>query len=758
MPLARIALVPVAGLLSLLPARAAAQWQEQVDNQLRAVEASLSERGFRRMGDVRTGSVDSGERESIALALEGHQDYVIVGVCDNDCSDLDLYLYDGRGTQVDVDVEMDDAPVVEVTPSGSGSYQVDVVMATCSVSPCFYGVEVFVSGGAAAQRVQSEGPRFESGTLSVGDDTLGTGEYVHLYSIDGTRGDQVVIDLRSSEFDPYLILRKPDGGQEENDDHEGNASRSLLSLTLDATGSHDILVTSYRPRETGAYGLEINQVGSGGSAMGSRVERGALLATDDTLRSGEAVDVYRLDGRPGLSVRLDLTSDDFDTYLILQDPAGQQVENDDADRPGHSMIEHDLTELGEYRIMVTSYEAGESGGYELAIDLSGAAPVVERRRDVATLAVGGSSAGSLGRGDGQLESGEYRDIYVFNGTEGDGVSVEMTSSQFDTYLIVVTPEGDTIQNDDDEGNTSKSRIDLVLRETGRYRIIATSYRAGDTGQYEVSLAPVSSAAVVSSERVAREESSRLGSGQTFGLFMGISDYGGRANDLAYTADDAVRVQEAIIRGGGMPAANSVLLTDGNATVSAFRGAVGSLARRMGPDDTFVFFFSGHGSRVPRSDFQPSDPDALDETLELYDASIKDDEMRVLLEEVPAGRVILLFDACFSGGFSKDVISVPGRMGMFSSEEDVTSSVAAKFRAGGYLALFLADAIGDRLGDADGDGELTAIELSQYVHERYRADVKSGMTEFVRTGGPQMGYQHLVVDRGSIGPYDVLFRW
>jgi hypothetical protein len=46
-----------------------------------------------------------------------------------------------------------------------------------------------------------------------------------------------------------------------------------------------------------------------------------------------------------------------------------------------------------------------------------------------------------------------------------------------------------------------------------------------------------------------------------------------------------------------------------------------------------------------------------------------------------------------------------------------------------------------------------------LHERYRADVKSGAgsDDYVRTGGPQSGYQHLVVDRGSVGPFDVLFR-
>jgi len=45
-----------------------------------------------------------------------------------------------------------------------------------------------------------------------------------------------------------------------------------------------------------------------------------------------------------------------------------------------------------------------------------------------------------------------------------------------------------------------------------------------------------------------------------------------------------------------------------------------------------------------------------------------------------------------------------------------------------------------------------------VHGRFDADVKSGDPgDYVRTGGPQTGYQHLVVDRGSIGPSQILFR-
>ncbi len=59
----------------------------------------------------------------------------------------------------------------------------------------------------------------------------------------------------------------------------------------------------------------------------------------------------------------------------------------------------------------------------------------------------------------------------------------------------------------------------------------------------------------------------------------------------------------------------------------------------------------------------------------------------------AGRVLLVFDSCFSGGFGKDVIAAPGRMGLFSSEEDVTSMVADKFRQSRWLlAVFFEDAV------------------------------------------------------------------
>ena len=86
-----------------------------------------------------------------------------------------------------------------------------------------------------------------------------------------------------------------------------------------------------------------------------------------------------------------------------------------------------------------------------------------------------------------------------------------------------------------------------------------------------------------------------------------------------------------------------------------------------------------------------------------------------------------------------------------------SNVASKFRAGGYLSAFLDEAIAQGLADDDMNDSITAIELSQYLHERYRADVKSARPVEVVRNEMTLGYQHLVIDRGSIGAYDVLFE-
>jgi hypothetical protein len=518
----------------------------------------------------------------------------------------------------------------------------------------------------------------------------------------------------------------------------------MAATLLDADARHDAsdcraLVEAGRISLRGDFGLATRMERDG------RLERG-----DTTLTGGEFYDTYEFQGAPGQHVTIDLRSSAFDTYLILQDPAGEQTENDDAEDGGgvgHSSLEADLTQAGKYRVLVTSYESGESGPYVLTIDPSAAPPPGSpTTRDVMTLTVGSPISGELDGDDATFAAGEYHDTYAFDGDEGESVRLELVSTDFDTYLGLVTPSGEEIANDDFEGKTDRSVIELTLPESGRYRVQATSYTAAETGRYRLALTP--GATDLPAERHSQ--------GRVYGLFAGISDYQPPNTDLEYTAEDATRIRDALIRGGGMRAEDAYTLVDSEATIGNVASAIRDIASRMQPDDTFVMFYSGHGGQVARSDGPTaSDPDAMDETLALYDGDLLDDGLRELFDEIEHGTVLLWLDSCYSGGFAKDIVSAPGRMGIFSSEEDITSNVADKFRAGGYLSLFLDEAIAQGLADDDGDRSITAIELSQYLHERYRADVKSTQRAIVRTE-MTLGYQHLVVDRGSIGAYDVLF--
>jgi len=105
----------------LFAGSAHAQWTEQVTNQLEQAAGIARDGGLHEMEQPRTGSLDAGEHESQTLSLQSGNRYMMVGVCDNDCSDLDLRLYDPSGDEIDVDVELDDKPVLDVTPSSSGN-------------------------------------------------------------------------------------------------------------------------------------------------------------------------------------------------------------------------------------------------------------------------------------------------------------------------------------------------------------------------------------------------------------------------------------------------------------------------------------------------------------------------------------------------------------------------------------------------------------------------------------------------------------
>ncbi len=626
-----------------------------------------------------------------------------------------------------------------------------------------YSVKVEpVTGGGGDSAQAAGGPERWSGSLGEGDQVISSGEWMDPIYVSGEAGERWIVDLRSSSFDPFLVLRTPQEEQLVNDDFEGASDRSLIDYTLPVSGDYIIGVTTYRAGESGSYDLSLRRVGAEDAPATASAEgdvySGSLGSGDEQLDNGEWYETFMVSGLPGQTLKVEMRGS-FDTYLGVLGPNDWKAENDDGpDGSGQSLIEEVLTEAGDYLIIATSYAAGQGGDFTVEVTTGQSSQEEAGQRDVIQLASGSPTTGTLSAGDMTLEAGEYSDVYVFDAVAGQGIAASVGSTDFDPYMALMFPDESIVQNDDWEGSSQLSRVELVAPETGRYRLMATSYRPAATGSYTVQVD-------LGGDVDVTQYASHSGVGDTYGVFVGISDYpDGGPSDLDMTREDAEYLY-AGMQNAGMAPANGVLLTDSQATVDAMVSAVRDLGSRMAEDDRLVLFYSGHGGRVEHTGgFQAADPDGFDETLALYDAQITDDALAAVLDEIEHGTVLVVFDSCFSGGFSKDLISRPNRMGLFSSHEDVTSAVADKFRAGGYLAHFMVEAIGERRADEDHNRALTALELSQYLYERYRSDVKSmpqdksGAYDDIVMTGRNLGYQQIIVDRGGVGPSQVLFAW
>ena len=82
--------------------------------------------------------------------------------------------------------------------------------------------------------------------------------------------------------------------------------------------------------------------------------------------------------------------------------------------------------------------------------------------------------------------GSFADNYQLTLTTAQTVTIEMSSSAFDTFLIVVDSAENVVGADDDGGRGTNSRLELTL-QAGTFIIEATSFTPGDGGPYTLSV-------------------------------------------------------------------------------------------------------------------------------------------------------------------------------------------------------------------------------------------------------------------------------
>jgi len=96
-----------------------------------------------------------------------------------------------------------------------------------------------------------------------------------------------------------------------------------------------------------------------------------------------------------------------------------------------------------------------------------------------------SFTGRLDENSSVFEDGSYYATHTFEGTAGEVLTIELTSEDFDTYLILVGPDETMLAENDDGAGGTNSRIVIILPATGTYTLVANTFEASQTGQYQI---------------------------------------------------------------------------------------------------------------------------------------------------------------------------------------------------------------------------------------------------------------------------------
>ncbi|MGC1525591.1 MAG: CHAT domain-containing protein [Phormidesmis sp.] len=112
-------------------------------------------------------------------------------------------------------------------------------------------------------------------------------------------------------------------------------------------------------------------------------------------------------------------------------------------------------------------------------------PIVGKAQSIGEVVL--QTTGTLEAGDATLDDGSLYDEYPFEGQAGQAVIVTLQSDAFDTYLLLVNSEGESVAQNDDWNGATDSTIGYVLPEDGTYQVWASAFNESGRGAYDIDI-------------------------------------------------------------------------------------------------------------------------------------------------------------------------------------------------------------------------------------------------------------------------------
>jgi uncharacterized repeat protein (TIGR02543 family) len=147
--------------------------------------------------------------------------------------------------------------------------------------------------------------------------------------------------------------------------------------------------------------------------------------------------------------------------------------------------------------------------------------------------------------------------------------------------------------------------------------------------------------------------------------------------------------------------NIKLVLNEEATNTGIYYAVKWLAEKAGPNDTALFYFSGHSA-----------PHYFGS----YDYFVSDKQMAEWLDAIQSQKVVVILDTCYAGSF-KNELGTNGRVVLMSCQPFESSLEDQEFRNGVFTYYILQALNNFKSADTNGNYELSAAEIFDYADPR-----------------------------------------
>lgn len=260
-------------------------------------------------------------------------------------------------------------------------------------------------------------------------------------------------------------------------------------------------------------------------------------------------------------------------------------------------------------------------------------------------------------------------------------------------------------------------------------------------------------------------------GKRYALVVGIDDYKeASVTDLKCATSDAKLFKETLVQQGKFPEENIFLLTTGAGGESSEPSLTNIVFRLewlrdvVGPGDTLVFYFAGHGVSMDSETFLLTEEADQRSKNTLMVSSLPGKVLNQLLKDTGAQNTLVLLDACrndptagrgdvnntLNETLARGLVFKPAPAAAAGLERNTATVFACSEgerswewsdKQHGFFTYYLAEAL--RSGAYDAQGEATLQDLASYLREKVNAAAKRE-TNHAQT--PMLKYEGPGADR------------